>query len=156
MSLLLDTHAFLWWITNSPRLSAVARAAVLSAEGPVSVSAASGWEIAIKAGLGKLDLLDDPSEVIPKQIAIHGFSVLPITMDHALRVRLLPPLHRDPFDRILVAQSLVESLRILTADPLIARYGVRTVWQMPVAPSADRADVLLTLGDREPKVRSEL
>lgn len=128
MSLLLDTHAFIWWITNSPRLSAVARAAVLSAEGTVFVSAATGWEIAIKAALGKIDLLDNPAVLIPEQIDLHGFSVLPIDMRHALHVGLLPPHHRDPFDRILVAQSLVEGLPIVTADPLIALYGVPTVW----------------------------
>jgi PIN domain nuclease of toxin-antitoxin system len=128
MSLLLDTHAFLWWITKSPRLSAVARAAVLSADGDVLVSAATVWEIAIKAALGKIELLDDPAVLVPDQIAQHGFTALAVDMRHALRVFSLPPLHRDPFDRMLVAQSQIEGVPIVTADPLIASYDVPTIW----------------------------
>ena len=92
------------------------------------LSAASGWEIAIKANLGRLQLLDEPEKVIPEQMSLNTVVGLPIQMSHALHVHSLPIHHRDPFDRMLVAQSQVEGLPILTSDPQIAKYDVDVVW----------------------------
>jgi len=128
MKALLDTHAFLWWITDDPRLSARARKIIANGENTLFLSAASGWEIAIKAKLGRLKLPDDPERFIPKQLAVNAFESLPIQMSHVLHVYKLPDHHRDPFDRLLVAQAQLEKLPILTADPLIARYRVKTIW----------------------------
>lgn len=128
MAYLLDTHAFLWWITDDPRLSNFARQIIREASNRILFSAASAWEIAVKAGLGRLDFRVDLAELIPRQIAANSFVALPIDARHALQVLQLPPLHRDPFDRILVAQARIEGTPILTADPLIARYEVTTLW----------------------------
>ena len=92
------------------------------------MSAASGWEIAIKAQLGKLQLPDNLERYIADQLPLNGFESLPIQLRHALHVYTLPNLHHDPFDRILVAQSQMEQLPILTLDPQIARYGVDVIW----------------------------
>ena len=128
MRVLLDTHTFLWWITDDSQLSTTARQVMENTDNTLYLSAASGWEIAIKARLGKLRLPDDVQGYVSEQISINAIQVLPIEMSHALQVYTLPDHHRDPFDRILVAQSLVEQLPILTIDPLIAQYPVVTVW----------------------------
>ena len=128
MRVLLDTHTFLWWITDDSQLSTTARQVMENTDNTLYLSAASGWEIAIKARLGKLRLPDDVRGYVSEQISINAIQVLPIEMSHALQVYTLPDHHRDPFDRILVAQSLVEQLPILTIDPLIAQYPVGTVW----------------------------
>lgn len=105
MRALLDTHAFLWWIMADPRLSATARRILEDGATQIMFSAASGWEIAIKTRLGKLTIVDDPRRYVSEQIARNGFDVLPITLAHALHVWTLPDHHRDPFDRMLVAQG---------------------------------------------------
>lgn len=128
MRYLLDTHTFLWWIADDPRLSSTARLIIRDAENQILFSAASAWEIAIKAQLGRLDFVHDPSELIPRLIAENALLGLPIEVSHALQVLKLPLPHRDPFDRILVAQAQVERLPILTADPLIAQYDVAIAW----------------------------
>lgn len=128
MKALWDTHAFLWWITDDPRLSPRVRAIAGDPQTDLLFSVASGWEIAIKVGIGKLRLPDDPQRYIPDQLARNATDVLPIQLAHALRVFALPDLHTDPFDRILVAQAQVEGLPILTADPQIARYPVEVIW----------------------------
>lgn len=128
MKLLLDTHVFLWWIADDERLSAPARAAIADSANEIFVSAASGWEIAIKAGLGRLSLPDRPARFVPNQVARNGFTVLSISLAHALAVEALPALHRDPFDRLLVAQSRLEKLPVITDDAAILRYDVRAVW----------------------------
>jgi len=128
MEVLLDTHVFLWWIEDNPRLSPLAREVIGDANNDVFLSAASGWEIAIKARLGRLKLPDSPERFVAEQLAINAFSSLPIRLSHALHVYALPPIHRDPFDRILVAQSRLEDMPILTADPQIARYSVEVLW----------------------------
>ena len=128
MKVLLDTHAFLWWITDDARLSSRVRELTGDSTNTLFLSAASGWEIAIKAQLGKLQLPENLERYIADQLSLNGFESLPIQLRHALHIYTLPDLHRDPFDRILVAQSQLEQLPILTVDPQIARYGVDVIW----------------------------
>jgi len=128
MRALLDTHAFLWWISDDPRLSSRASAIIRDGENRLFLSAASGWEIAIKAGLGRLKLPGPLETFILKQMALNAIKGLPVQMTHALHVYTLPNHHRDPFDRILVAQAQLENLPILSADPQISLYAVETVW----------------------------
>ncbi len=128
MRYLLDTHAFLWWITDDGRLSRDARELIKDRRNTLYLSAASGWEIAIKARLGRLQLAEDPEKVIPEQMSINAIEALPVQIGHALRVYGLPQHHKDPFDRLLVAQSQMEDLPIISADPQLARYDVEVVW----------------------------
>ncbi|TAK28764.1 MAG: type II toxin-antitoxin system VapC family toxin [Chloroflexota bacterium] len=128
MRYLLDTHTFLWWIVDDPRLSPRVSAIIQDPNNEIWFSAASAWEIAIKAKLGRIKFEDDPVELIPQQVTANGFRNLPIQSDHALHVSRLALLHRDPFDRVLAAQALVEKMMLLTADQMMARYGVQVVW----------------------------
>ena len=128
MNVLLDTHAFLWWIDNNPKLSSRARGIISDAGNAIFLSAASGWEIAIKARLGKLTLPGALECFIADQLVVNAFSSLPIQLSHALHVYTLPAIHQDPFDRILVAQSQLEDMPILTADSQIAKYPVEVIW----------------------------
>ena len=118
MSLLLDTNAFLWWIADSPRLSKSAREAISSDD--VLVSAATGFEIATKRKSGKLRFDDD----IVLQVAQNGFRALEVTTEHAVAAGDLPLHHRDPFDRILIAQAQLEKLIVVTSDPMFDRYDI--------------------------------
>lgn len=128
MKLLLDTHTFLWWVGASAELSRKARTAVGSARNDCFVSVASAWEIAIKVSLGKLRIEGALDRFVPEQFALNGFQALPIDLKHTAHVATLPFHHRDPFDRLLVAQALVEGLGVVTADPVFAKYGVNRVW----------------------------
>jgi len=128
MRLLLDTHAFLWWVDDAPQLSSKARSAVMSEGSECFLSIASCWELAIKAGNGKLRLRESVERFIPEQLAMNGFRLLPIDFRHVARVEALPSHHRDPFDRLLVVQALTEKLTVVTADPIFASYGVETLW----------------------------
>jgi PIN domain nuclease of toxin-antitoxin system len=119
MRLLLDTQVFVWITQDSPRLTKAAKALILEAS-EVYVSAASIWEIAIKARLGKIDA--DPRQMA-QAIAASGFSELPISVQHAAGVELLPEHHKDPFDRLLIAQALAEPLRLVSADGQLAKYS---------------------------------
>lgn len=119
MRVLLDTHIFLWAVAGSPSLKAAARRQIESAEAAY-VSAASIWEIAIKARLGKIEA--DADELVGA-IEDSGFIELPVRAAHAAGVARLPPLHNDPFDRLLVAQAMAEPLRLLTADPVLGQYS---------------------------------
>ena len=123
MRLLLDTHVLLWWLDDSPALSHDARAAIAEPENTVYVSSATVWEMAIKRALGKLDVPTDWAEVL----ADEPFHRLYVTWDHAIKVGELPDEHRDPFDRMLVAQSLVEDLVLVTHDSALARYSISTL-----------------------------
>jgi PIN domain nuclease of toxin-antitoxin system len=125
---LLDTHAFLWWIGDDPRLSERAREVLSDGDNDLVFSAASGWEIAIKARLGRLHVPGDLNTYLVRQLTENYTSVLPVHLSHALRVHALPDHHRDPFDRLLVAQAIVEEIPLLSADPRIARYPVEVVW----------------------------
>ena len=123
MNLLLDTHALLWWLDGNPTLSGEARAGIVDGKNMVFVSAVVIWEVRIKQSLGKLQLPSNFREVLSSQ----AFDELPLTVDHAHRLAELPPHHRDPFDRMLVAQAIDERLTIVTRDPDIPRYPVRTL-----------------------------
>jgi PIN domain nuclease of toxin-antitoxin system len=122
--LIVDTHALLWWLTDDDGLTVAARAALAEPANDVRVSTASVWEIAIKRALGKLTVPDD----LPRHIEAAGFGWLPISAEHAWRVRELPAHHRDPFDRLLVAQSLAEGMPIVSGDARFSAYGVETRW----------------------------
>ncbi len=118
MKLLLDTHAFIWWRENNRRLGQKARQAIERAD-VVMVSAASAWEVGIKIASGKLRLSADFVDGIRDS----EFEELPVTIEHAARAALLADLHRDPFDRMLIAQSFVEGLTVVTGDEIFAKYG---------------------------------
>ena len=128
MKAILDTHTFLWWNTDDPRHSRVVRELISEGGNELYLSAASAWEIAIKSARGKLALPDTPERYVAERLTLYRFQALPIQLSHALRVYALPDLHRDPFDRLLVAQAQLESIPILTADENIGRYEVMTIW----------------------------
>ena len=128
MRLLLDTHTFLWWVAANPRLSRKARAAIASARNECLISVASAWEMAIKVSLGKLRIDAPLHRFLPEQLAANGFQVLAIDLSHTARVAQLPFHHRDPFDRLLVAQAIEERLTLVSADPVFSRYGIKRVW----------------------------
>jgi PIN domain nuclease of toxin-antitoxin system len=127
LRILLDTQVWLWMQSDPARLGARALAIVVDPENELLLSAASSWEIAIKYALGKLPLPTAPHEYVPSRMQASGTDALPITHTHALSVASLPTHHRDPFDRLLVAQAQTESLPILTADPQIGRYEVNVL-----------------------------
>jgi len=120
MRLLLDTNALLWWLADDRKLSDEAREAIGNVDHSVYVSAVTVWEIVIKRRLGKLELPDNWAEVVANQPLCR----LPVTWDHALRVAHLPDVHRDPFDRMLVAQAIEEDLVLVTGDKLLAQYAI--------------------------------
>jgi len=128
LNLLLDTHAFLWWITDDPRMSSRARRSLTTRANEVYFSAVSAWEIAIKSKTGLLPVLGDPTEWVPAQLQAQRFRLLPVSISHALATYHLPTLHRDPFDRLLIAQAQLEGLGVVTIDTQIAGYGVKVVW----------------------------
>jgi PIN domain nuclease of toxin-antitoxin system len=128
MNLLIDTHVLLWWLLDDHRLSARARGAIMSSENSVLVSSASGWEIATKHRLGKLGLDPWKPAQLPGALADEGFVVLPISLEHAIEAGTLPGPHRDPFDRLLIAQSRLENLPIVSQDPIFAEYRTATFW----------------------------
>jgi PIN domain nuclease of toxin-antitoxin system len=122
LNLLLDTHVALWALTDSPKLSKKARALIESTKSSIWISAATVWEIAIKHGLGRGDMPVSGQRAL-RYFQASGYRFLPIEPEHAAAVEELPSHHADPFDRILVAQALVEPMRLLTHDPVIARYS---------------------------------
>jgi PIN domain nuclease of toxin-antitoxin system len=128
MKLLLDTHALLWWFTDDPRLPQNVRDAVANESHPVYVSAASALEIATKHRLGKLASAAEAIERFDELVAADGFGHLPITHFHSLKAGGYAVDHRDPFDRLLAAQSELESLLLVTRDPAFALFGTRTFW----------------------------
>jgi PIN domain nuclease of toxin-antitoxin system len=118
---LLDTHLLLWAAADSVRLPAAARRLIADPGNGLFFSAASLWEIAIKSGLGRADFQVDP-RILRRMLRDNGYAELAITGEHAVSVDRLPPLHKDPFDRLLVAQAMVEGITLLSADPVVARY----------------------------------
>jgi PIN domain nuclease of toxin-antitoxin system len=130
MKLLLDTHVFLWYITANPKLPINFRVAIQDATNEVFLSTASVWETVIKNMLGKLTLFGPPAEYIPRQRLAHGIAALSIDDGAMIHLAALPPLHRDPFDRILVAQALQHGLTLLTVDANVRAYPVP---QLPIA-----------------------
>lgn len=128
MRFLIDTHCWLWSIAAPHRLRASAAELIESEENTVVFSAVSALEIAIKVSLGKLQLPEPPTEFVTSRLRALGMTSLPIYLSHALRVAGLPHHHGDPFDRLLVAQSQVERLPLMTADAAIAAYDVEIIW----------------------------
>jgi PIN domain nuclease of toxin-antitoxin system len=128
MTLLLDTHAFLWFCQDDASLSAAARSLIEDAGNRKLVSIASCWEIAIKAGLGKLTLGEPSATYLPNALARTGFELLPISLAHAASVESLPAHHKDPFDRMLIAQALAEGIPIVSFDAAHDSYGVSRLW----------------------------
>lgn len=128
MRVLLDTHAFLWWDLDDVRLSDTARAIIADSSIEVVVSAASIWEVAIKAGKGRIDLPSDLDAYVEDRLRRYRWVALPIDERHAVRAAGLPMIHTDPFDRMLVAQAQLEVVPILTTDAALTRYDVETIW----------------------------
>lgn len=128
MRLLLDTHALLWWLDGDRRLVARSRALIADEANEVLVSAATVWEITTKARLGKLPGAMAVAADVPACVRAQGFEALPIELEHAQRAGSLPGPHRDPFDRMLIAQAQAEGVSIVSIDPVFDRYGVARLW----------------------------
>ena len=128
MRLLLDTHTFLWFLADDPQLSPAARRLIEDGTNEIVLSMASLWEIAIKVSLGKLTLGGAFATFIPDQLTLNAFGLLPIELAHVTAVAALPFHHRDPFDRLLIAQALVEPLPIISRDPALDAYGITRKW----------------------------
>ena len=128
MNVLLDTHAFLWWVIDDPQLSDTARATIADPNNTIYISVVSAWEIIIKQRTGKLSLPEPPETYIPSRLASNRFSSLPVQMQHVLQIASLPDYHRDPFDRLLIAQSQIEQIPIITVDQTIIQYSVSIIW----------------------------
>lgn len=128
MRVLLDTHVLLWWLSDPQRLNTKARGLLEDEANEVLLSSISVFEIVIKTGLGKLQLQEPPEELIERVVREQALVPLSIRHDHALAVASLPPTHADPFDRLLIAQSLVESVPLLTADSVFRSYELDLVW----------------------------
>lgn len=127
MKLLLDTHAFIWWDSDPAQLSAPALAALRDPANEVWLSVAGVWEMVIKAQLGKLSLRLPLADIVTQQQA-NGLQILPVTLAHVLAVEGLPPVHKDPFDRVLIAQANVEGAELVSTDQTVRQYPVRVLW----------------------------
>lgn len=127
-AVLLDTHAMLWFFWDDPQLTVSAKAVIEDADNRKLVSVASCWEIAIKVGLGKLDLGEPSRSFLPREITRNNFELLPIGLAHATLVEELPSHHRDPFDRLLIAQAMSENVSLVSADVIFDQYDVSRLW----------------------------
>jgi len=125
---LLDSHAFIWWAGEPARLSPLALSLCSSPDHTLVLSVANVWEMQIKFQLGKLRLVSPLQEIIESQQRTNALEILPVTLGHIWGLAKLPELHKDPFDRLLIAQAAAEDLPLITHDPLIAQYPVRIVW----------------------------
>jgi len=128
VTILLDTHAFLWFVWDDPQLSVTARAAIKDPANRKLVSVASCWEIAIKAGNGKVTLGASADVFVPRELTRNGFQLLEITLAHATAVETLPQHHKDPFDRLLIVQARIEGLPIVSVDAAFDPYGITRIW----------------------------
>jgi len=128
MRVLVDTHCWLWQLGEPQRLGEQARAVLSNCTNEAFFSASSAWEIVIKHALGRLSLPLPPAEYIPSRMTALGNLSLPVAQTHVLAVAALPPHHKDPFDRILIAQALTEGLQLITADPAMRMYEVPIIW----------------------------
>lgn len=128
MKVLLDTHVFLWWIIDNLKLPIRVCKIIEDSSNELFFSAASCWEIVIKASLGRIKLPDKPGIFISNQMSINSVLSLPVYASHALHVFNLPSIHRDPFDRIIAAQAQLENLPVITSDNLFAKYKVEVIW----------------------------
>lgn len=127
MKILLDTHVFIWWDSDVTRISPTAMAAIQDRNNSLFLSPVSVWEMAIKSQLGKLQLSLPLSEMVSQQQA-NGILELPVTLSHAMALEQLPPIHKDPFDRLLIAQAKAEGAELISADHIFWQYPVRTIW----------------------------
>jgi PIN domain nuclease of toxin-antitoxin system len=127
MKLLLDTHTFMWWDSEPSQLSKRVDAAMRDPANEIVLSVISIWEMSIKAQLGKLNLRIPLANIVAEQRA-NGLRLLPVSLEHVLEVERLPPIHRDPFDRLLAAQSIIEGLEFATKDAIFENYPVRLFW----------------------------
>lgn len=128
MNLLLDSHTFLWFVWDDPNLSPTAKTQIEDPANQKFVSVATCWESAIKAGLKKLALGEPATTFLPRELATNGFGLLGIELAHATFVEALPPHHKDPFDRLLVAQAMIEKLPLVSADAIFDQYGIQRMW----------------------------
>jgi PIN domain nuclease of toxin-antitoxin system len=129
MKILLDTHALLWWLFNDPKLSTKAHDIISNSNNIIIVSSISAWEISTKHRLGKLPEAGDIVDNLTSYLKVSNFSVLEISLEHALLAGKLPPFHRDPFDRMLIAQSLIEKIPIITVDHAFKDYSIPIIWE---------------------------
>jgi PIN domain nuclease of toxin-antitoxin system len=125
---LLDTHTFLWFLEDNPRLSAPAKAMIADGANEILLSMASVWEMAIKVSLGKLSVSGPFATYLPQQLSANSIGLLDISLLHAVAVATLPFHHRDPFDRLLIAQSSTEQIPLLSADTVFDTYAIRRLW----------------------------
>ena len=128
MKYLLDTHAFLWFVTDDKRLSAKARSLIKNSQNVVYFSAASAWEMSIKIRLGRLTIEEELEPFIIKQLSDNNFNTLSITIFHSIYTSKLPEIHKDPFDRMIIAQAQVEDMPLISRDKNIKKYKVPVVW----------------------------
>lgn len=128
MRVLLDTNSFLWFISGSDRLSIDAKNFIADMQNQLVLSAASLWEIAIKISLGKLDLLQPYGQLISQQLEENDIAVLPLEIGHLNKVIDLPFHHRDPFDRLIIAQALAEEIPVISSDAVFSQYAVKLIW----------------------------
>lgn len=128
MNILLDTHAFLWFVSDDPRLSDTARSLIEADDSQPFISMASLWEISIKISLGKLELEQPYATFIPRQLALNGIGILNFSLEHTAAIAALPFHHRDPFDRLIAVQAKIEEMPLVSADGTFDLYGVKRVW----------------------------
>jgi PIN domain nuclease of toxin-antitoxin system len=128
VNLLLDAHALLWFLNDDPQLVANAKAIIEDPTNCKLVSIATCWEISIKVGLKKLDLGEPATTFLPRELSTNKFQLLAIDLAHATFVETLPPHHKDPFDRLLVAQALIEKLAVVSIDAVLDQYGITRLW----------------------------
>jgi PIN domain nuclease of toxin-antitoxin system len=128
LQVLLDTHTLLWWILDDPALTRAARETITETSNTMIVSAASAWEIATKFRLGKLPRVADLVSNFSSEVENEGFHLLPISAEHGIRAGLLPGPHKDPFDRMLIAQSQAENIPIISNEGVFEAYGFRRLW----------------------------
>jgi len=125
---LFDTHALIWWFSDDPSLTQTVRGIIADTDNTLLVSAASAWELAIKYQLGKLRKAADLVSDFSRRIEREGFQLLPISAEHGIRAGLLPGPHKDPFDRMLIAQSQAENMPIISNEIVFENYGIRRLW----------------------------
>ncbi len=128
MNVLLDTHALLWFLKDDPLLSAVAKATIEEPQNRKLVSVASCWEIAIKAGLKKLNLSEPTRTFLGRELSRNNLELLQVTLEHATAVEMLPAHHKDPFDRLLVAQAMIENIAIVSIDDKVDQFAITRIW----------------------------
>lgn len=128
MDYLLDTHVFLWFASDDIKLSTAAKKIIEDGKNNIYLSSASIWELSIKISIGKLKLKKDINKFIAENIAKYRYIPLSVTIHHALAITKLPEIHKDPFDRMLIAQASIEKMKIITSDGYISKYSVKTIW----------------------------